>query len=84
MMLSLMYDGAIVKDEKTKVGEVAKSANQTVVFVPKDIDEEELAGVSAMIGAIPKAGDDKPRTRKPAKKSKAKRTTKAKPRRAKK
>ena len=77
-----MYDGNIVRDEKTKVGELAKSADQTVVFVPKDDTEEDLAGVSALIGAIPKAGDDKPRKRGPAKKSKT--TRRAKPRRAKK
>lgn len=82
-----MYDGNIVRDEKTKIGEVAKSAKQTVVFVPKDIDEEELAGVSAMISEIPKHDDDKPRTRNPVKKSKKPRLkvkTKSKPRRAKK
>lgn len=78
-----MYDGNIVRDEKTKVGEIAKSANQTVVFVPKDIEEEELAGVSAMISEIPKHGDNKPHKRTPQKK--AKRITKrATPRRAKK
>ncbi len=67
-----MYDGNIVKDEKTKIGDVAKSAKQTVVFVPKDIDEEELAGVSAMISGIPKHGDDKPRKHKSARKKAAK------------
>lgn len=79
-----MYDGSIVRDEKTRIGEVAKSAEHTVVFVPKDIDDEELAGVSALIGAIPKAGDDKPRTRKNARKSKRRIVKKPKPRRAKK
>lgn len=58
-----MYDGTIVRDEKTKIGEIAKSAEQTVVFVQKDIDEEELAGVSALISEIPKYGDDKPKAR---------------------
>ncbi len=83
-----MYDGAIVRDEKTKVGEVAKGVAEKVVFVPKDIDDEELAGVSAMISAIPKHGDDKPRRRGPAKKKKpqlpTKGLTKKRPRRAKK
>lgn len=78
-----MYDGNIVRDEKTKVGEIAKSAEQTVVFVPKDIDEEELAGVSAILSEIPKHGDDKPRRRKPAKK-KPRAPGKPKQRRAKK
>ncbi len=79
-----MYDGTIVRDEKTKFGEVAKSAEQTVVFVPKDIDEEELAGVSAIISHIPKHGDDKPRIRKRTVKKKARLPVKRAPRRAKK
>ncbi len=80
-----MYDGTIVRDEKTRVGEVAKSAEQTVVFVKPDEEEEDLAGVSALIGAIPKADDDKPRKRKPrAKKAKPRIAAKPKPRRAKK
>lgn len=64
-----MYDGAIVRDEQTKIGEVAETAGKTVVFVPRDIEEEELIGVSALMDAIPKADDDKPRQRKSAKKS---------------
>lgn len=77
-----MYDGAIVRDEKTKIGEVAKSANQTIVFVPKDPEEEDIAGVSVMISEIPKHGDDKPRVRKQSKKKRL--PTKRAPRRAKK
>lgn len=79
-----MYDGNIVKDEKTKVGDVAKSAKQTVIFVPKDIDEEDLAGVSAMISAIPRSDDNRPRFRKVAKKKSKRLKSKAKHRRAKK
>jgi putative ABC transport system ATP-binding protein len=79
-----MYDGNIVRDEKTKVGEVAKSARQTVVFVPKDIEEEDLADVSAMISEIPKHDDDKPRKRKATKKKAKSLVSKPKPRRAKK
>lgn len=83
-----MYDGMVVRDEKTKVGQIAKHAKQTVVFVPKDpadIEEEELASVSALISAIPKEGDDKPRKRTPAKKKTTPRLPKrTKARRAKK
>ena len=80
-----MYDGNIVRDEQTKIGEVAKSANQTVVFVPKDIDEEELASVSEVIKEIPKHGDDKPRTRNVGKKPRKRRSaSKPRARRAKK
>jgi putative ABC transport system ATP-binding protein len=59
-----MYDGMVVHDEKTKIGVVSKRAQQTVVFVPRPSEEEDLMGVSAMMGAIPKHGDDKPRQRK--------------------
>jgi ABC-type methionine transport system ATPase subunit len=65
-----MYDGMIVHDEKTKIGEVSERAQQTVVFVPTANEEDDLLGVSAMMGAIPKHGDDKPRIRKKAKKPK--------------
>jgi putative ABC transport system ATP-binding protein len=68
-----MYDGMIVRDEQTKIGEVSKHAQQTVVFVPKPSEEEDLMGVSAMMGAIPKHGDDKPRIRKQTKNKKPKR-----------
>ncbi len=79
-----MYDGCIVRDEATKVGDIAASAHQTVIFVPKDIEEEDLASVSAVIGAIPKHGDDKPRSRNTTKTKKSRRIkSKAKPRRAK-
>jgi putative ABC transport system ATP-binding protein len=79
-----MHDGEIVKDEKTRIGEVAKSATQTILSEKKDMDEEELASVSAVISEIPKHGDDTPRVRKPAKKQTRKRTAKKAPRRAKK
>lgn len=75
-----MHDGNIVKDEKTRIGELAKSAHETVKPMPKDIEEEELASVSAVIGEIPKSGDDKPRKRKPG--AKTKKPATRKPRRA--
>ena len=76
-----MHDGSIVKDETTKVGEVAETAGKKVVLMPtrkleKD-EEDDLAGVSALIGAIPKHGDDKPKKRAtPKKPRKRKMTTK--------
>ena len=79
-----MYDGSIVRDESTRIGEVAKSANQTIVFVPKDIDEEDLASVSEAIKEIPKHGDDKPRRRTTTRKKKTRVKGKPKQRRAKK
>jgi putative ABC transport system ATP-binding protein len=76
-----MYDGAIVKDEKTKLGEIAKSAKQTVVFVPKDNEEHDVAGVSALLSL--ETIESTPRKKRAAAtRKKVKRTTKT--RRAKK
>lgn len=55
-----MVDGSIVRDEKTKVGEIAPGAIQSVAFVPKSDEEADLEAVSALVEGIPKAGDDIP------------------------
>ncbi len=55
-----MVDGSIVKDEATKIGEVAPGAIQSVAFVPKSDEEADLEAVSALVEGIPKAGDDIP------------------------
>lgn len=61
-----MYDGEVVRDEATKIGEVAESANEPVESPTLDDDDEaDLAAVSAVIDNIPKAGDDIPRSNKP-------------------
>ena len=76
-----MHDGSIVKDESTKIGEIAETAGKKVILMPtrkmeKD-EEDDLAGVSALIGAIPKHGDDQPQKRvAPKKTRKRKMTTK--------
>ena len=55
-----MYDGTIVRDEKTKIGEVAEGAVESATFTPKTAEEADLEAVSAMVEGIPKAGDDIP------------------------
>lgn len=55
-----MLDGSIVRDESTKIGEIAKGAVESVAFVPKSSEEADLEAVSAMVDGIPKAGDDIP------------------------
>lgn len=77
-----MYDGMIVHDEKSKVGEVSERAQQTVVFVPKPSEEEDLMGVSAMMGAIPKHGDDQPRRKTEKKKKPRRKSTRRKTKRS--
>lgn len=57
-----MHDGAIIHDEPTEIGEVAKRAHSVMYHVPLTTEEDELAGVSALMQAVPQ----KPAGRKPA------------------
>lgn len=65
-----MHDGGIIHDEKTSLGQVATRARKVLYTVPTAKEEDDLAGVSALMKAIPgkEAG-------------KTKRNTKAKPKR---
>lgn len=54
-----MHDGSIVHDEYTPIGEVPRLARRTMYLFPRKTEEDDLAGVSALIGAIP----DKPANR---------------------
>lgn len=64
-----MHDGSIVHDEPTKLGEVAATAKRIMYSVPVATEDDDMAGVSALMevlhGKIPK---------------KAKRSTNKKPR----
>lgn len=64
-----MYDGNIVRDEKTKVGEISKVAADSTKFIPQSDEESDLEAVSAMVEGIPKAGDDIPYRKVPMVKS---------------
>ncbi len=55
-----MNDGNIARDQKTKLGEIAEGAIESLAFVPKSDEEADLEAVSAMVDGIPKAGDDIP------------------------
>jgi putative ABC transport system ATP-binding protein len=48
-----MHDGSIVQDEKTKIGEVAKTVKRVMYNVPQTTVEDDLAGVSALMKAVP-------------------------------
>lgn len=48
-----MHDGAIIHDDETRIGEVAKRARQDMYTVPQKTEEDELAGVSALMTAFP-------------------------------
>lgn len=75
-----MHDGGIVHDESTVLGEVAATAHKSLLmFAPAMTEEDDLAGVSALMKIAP---DGSPKTVAPKSKSdkkskKGKRTAKA-------
>lgn len=71
-----MHDGEIIADERTKVGEVPELA-QKFYHLPKQTQEDHLAGISALMSVIPQKDSDNKKT-KPKKKSKKKRSYKSK------
>lgn len=48
-----MHDGAIIADEASTIGEVHKLLRRSMYFLPKTTEEDDLAGVSALMQAIP-------------------------------
>ena len=52
-VLLYMYDGSIVYDEATAVGEVPERVQKAVNALRKSNDDEKLANVSAMIETMP-------------------------------
>jgi putative ABC transport system ATP-binding protein len=78
-----MHDGSIIADEQSAIGEVPDNARRSMYFMPRTTKEDDLAGVSALMQAIPdqepapKKKTAKPKkTRTRAYKSRAKRTKK--------
>ncbi|MHB1865031.1 MAG: ABC transporter ATP-binding protein [Candidatus Saccharimonadales bacterium] len=59
-----MHDGAIIHDEKTAFGSVAPRARQVLYTLPVKTVEDDLAGVSALMKAIPGKPHIKRRTKK--------------------
>jgi putative ABC transport system ATP-binding protein len=67
-----MQDGAIKYDEQTQLGEVGRYARSIMYAVPETTEEDDLAGVSAMMGVLNKRDDaakakPKAKAKKPAK-----------------
>jgi ABC-type lipoprotein export system ATPase subunit len=48
-----MRDGAIIQDEMTRVGEIAKTALKQMYTVHETTAEDDLAGISALMKALP-------------------------------
>jgi putative ABC transport system ATP-binding protein len=83
-----MHDGAVVADEESKIGEVPESVRRSMYFMPQTTEEDDLAGVSALMKAIPdrltKKKAPAKKTTKPRKKTYKATPTPKKPRGAKK
>lgn len=72
-----MHDGIVIGDEASKIGEVPESVRRSMYFESKMTEEDDLAGISALMAALP----DKIFTKKqPAKRKQRARTTRAKKR----
>jgi putative ABC transport system ATP-binding protein len=63
-----MHDGSIIHDEKTALGKVATTARKVLYTLPTTSEEDDLAGVSALMKGLP----DKPSVRRKRGKSVAK------------
>jgi len=76
-----MHDGSIIHDEKTALGQVATTARKVMYSIPTITEEDALAGVSALMKALPdkieprkrkKSAVSKKSARKPVRRQKAK------------
>ncbi len=70
-----MRDGEVIADESSEVGEIPVSLRRSMYFMPRKTAEDQLAGVSALMKAIP--DDSKTAAKKKAKKRPKTRTYKA-------
>ena len=64
-----MHDGEIIADEKSKIGDIPDMARR-LYFIPRKTEEDDLAGVSALMQALP--GKLKSAARKKRKSTKSK------------
>lgn len=74
-----MHDGAIIHDQKSAIGEVPRAIKKTMYFAPRTSEEDDLAGVSALMKVIP-GGDTKKVTSKKTKRASRKKPAARKPR----
>jgi putative ABC transport system ATP-binding protein len=70
-----MHDGGIIHDEKTRLGQVAPRARKVLYTLPTTTEEDDLAGVSALMKGVPAKESVKPQ-RNVAVKSRTKRKLK--------
>jgi putative ABC transport system ATP-binding protein len=58
-----MHDGTIISDEKSVVGEIPEMARK-LYFIPRKTEEDDLAGVSALMQALPQKDTAKTKLKK--------------------
>lgn len=65
-----MHDGNIIHDEKTALGQVATTARKVLYTLPVTSEEDDLAGVSALMKALPGKSPKRPKRKQAATKKK--------------
>ncbi len=68
-----MHDGAIIHDQKSAIGEVPRAIRKTMYFTPTTNEDDQLAGISALMKVIP--GGDTKEVKKGKKSKTSKKTT---------
>ncbi len=72
-----MHDGAIIHDEQSQIGDIPQILQRSMYFVSRKTEEDDAAGVSALMKAIPGEEDKtKPAKKKRKAKLKSKKKTK--------
>jgi putative ABC transport system ATP-binding protein len=71
-----MQDGVIVYDEKSEVGKVPARARKLIYSLPRTTEEDDLAGVSALMTALPDRPSGKPSKKNISKPRRRRSTTK--------
>lgn len=66
-----MHDGNIIHDEKTALGQVASTARRALYSVPLTSEEDDLAGVSVLMKALPDKPSPSPRRKRASTKGKS-------------
>lgn len=72
-----MHDGSIIHDEKTAIGQIAPKARKVLYTLPATSEEDDLAGVSALIKGVPQKSAARTRRKAGAAKSRPLRRTKS-------
>lgn len=70
-----MHDGTIIHDERTALGQVASTARKVLYTLPATTEEDDLAGVSALMKALPDKETKKSKRKKAVKKTTRRRKT---------